>query len=110
MCTNADARAAVSASHPMSRPIHVADAGGVPRATIAALCGEGTPFMVSARAAAGVSLLRKDADLWPLMFGALHAARRAAARVHARDDVSLPGGRSATLSRATAGHSSAACD
>ena len=110
MCTNADARAAVSASHPMSRPVYAADAAGVPRATIAALCGEGTPFMVSARAAEGVSLLQNDADLWPLIFGAPPAARRAAARVHARDDVSLPGGRSATLSRATAGHSSAACD
>lgn len=55
----------------MSRIARVADGAGVLGASFAALCCAGTPLIVSALAAVGLSFLRKDAILWPLMFGSL---------------------------------------
>ena len=43
------------------------DGAGVLGATFAALCCAGTPFIVSALAAVGLSFLRNDAILLPLM-------------------------------------------
>ena len=40
-------------------------------AIVAALCCAGTPLIVSALAALGLSTLRKDAILWPVMLASL---------------------------------------
>lgn len=40
-------------------------------AIVAALCCAGTPLIVSALAALGLSFLRKDAILWPVMLASL---------------------------------------
>ena len=45
----------------------ITDGAGVLGATFAALCCAGTPFIVSALAAVGLSFLRSDAILLPLM-------------------------------------------
>ena len=52
----------------------IADSAGVFGAILAALCCAGTPIIVSALAAAGLSVLRKDAILWPLMLVSLAVA------------------------------------
>lgn len=52
----------------MKRAERWTDSGGVVGAVFAALCCAGTPFIVSALAAVGLTSLRKDAILWPLMF------------------------------------------
>jgi mercuric ion transport protein len=44
-----------------------ADSAGVIGAVLAALCCAGTPIIVGALAATGLSFLRKDALLWPVM-------------------------------------------
>jgi mercuric ion transport protein len=49
------------------RELKVADGAGVAGAILAALCCAGTPIIVSALAATGLSVIRKDAILWPLM-------------------------------------------
>jgi hypothetical protein len=51
-----------------------ADTAGVTGAIIAALCCAGTPFIVSAFGVLGLSALRKDAILWPVMLGSLALA------------------------------------
>jgi len=43
-------------------------------AIVAALCCAGTPIILSALAAVGLSFLRKDAILWPLMLASLLVA------------------------------------
>lgn len=48
-----------------------ADAAGVLAASFAALCCAGTPFIVGGLGALGLSFLRRDAILWPLMIAAL---------------------------------------
>ena len=58
----------------MSRAVHAADGAGVLGAVFAALCCAGTPLIVSALAAVGLSFLRNDALLWPLMFASLAIA------------------------------------
>lgn len=58
----------------MSRAARLADGAGVLGASFAALCCAGTPLIVSALAAAGLSFLRKDAILLPLMFASLGVA------------------------------------
>lgn len=58
----------------MMRTSRFADGAGVLGASFAALCCAGTPFIVSALAALGLSFLRKDAILWPLMFASLAVA------------------------------------
>ena len=55
--------------------VQVADGAGVLGAILAALCCAGTPIIVSALAAAGLSFLRRDAILWPLMLGSLAVAQ-----------------------------------
>ena len=50
------------------------DGAGVLGATFAALCCAGTPFIVSALAAVGLSFLRTDAILLPLMMVSLAVA------------------------------------
>jgi mercuric ion transport protein len=52
----------------------IADAAGATGAIIAALCCAGTPIIVSALAATGLTFLRRDAILWPLMLGSLAVA------------------------------------
>ena len=58
----------------MSRAARLADGAGVLGASFAALCCAGTPLIVSALAAVGLSFLRNDAILWPLMFASLVVA------------------------------------
>ena len=52
----------------------LADVSGVIGAIVAALCCAGTPIIVSALAAVGLSALRRDAVLWPIMLLSLIAA------------------------------------
>jgi mercuric ion transport protein len=58
----------------VNRVASLADGAGVFGAGFAALCCAGTPLIVSALAAVGLSFLRNDAILWPLMFGSLAVA------------------------------------
>ncbi len=51
----------------VSRREQIADAGGVLGAIFAALCCAGVPLIVSVLATLGLSFLRKDAILFPLM-------------------------------------------
>ena len=51
----------------MSRFVRWADSAGVLGAVFAALCCAGTPVIVGALAAVGLSALRNDRILWPLM-------------------------------------------
>ena len=57
-----------------TRAVHAADGAGVLGAVFAALCCAGTPIIVSALAGLGLSFLRNDAILWPLMFASLAVA------------------------------------
>ena len=57
-----------------ARALRLADGGGALGAVFAALCCAGTPFIVSALAALGLSALRSDAILWPLMLVSLAVA------------------------------------
>lgn len=52
----------------------LADAAGVIGAIVAALCCAGTPLIVSGLAAAGLSSLRRDSILWPVMLVSLAVA------------------------------------
>lgn len=52
----------------------LADGTGVLGAVFAALCCAGTPLIVGALSAVGLSALRRDAILWPLMFASLAVA------------------------------------
>lgn len=54
-----------------TRTTGFADSAGVIGASFAALCCAGTPLIVSALTALGLSVLRRDAVLWPLMFASL---------------------------------------
>lgn len=58
----------------MNRVARLADGAGVLGAAFAALCCAGTPLIVSGLAAVGLSFLRNDAILLPLMFASLAAA------------------------------------
>lgn len=51
-----------------------ADVSGAFGAIIAALCCAGTPLIVTALAAVGLSALRRDAILWPIMLFSLLVA------------------------------------
>jgi mercuric ion transport protein len=65
----------VSDSAPSAeKSARLADFGGTLGAVFAALCCAGTPFIVSGLAAVGLSFLRRDAVLWPLMIASLIAA------------------------------------
>ena len=59
-------------------PVHgratVADAAGAFGAIVAALCCAGTPLILGALAAAGLSSLRRDSILWPVMLISLAVA------------------------------------
>lgn len=57
-----------------SERVQVADSAGVVGAIFAALCCAGTPIIASALAATGLSFLRRDAILWPLMLASLAVA------------------------------------
>ena len=52
----------------------IADSAGAAGAIIAALCCAGTPLIVGALAAMGLTFLRSDAILWPLMLISLGVA------------------------------------
>jgi len=58
----------------VSRAIRWADSAGVLGAVFAALCCAGAPVIVSVLAAVGLSALRRDAILWPLMAVSLGVA------------------------------------
>lgn len=68
----------VVAVHPdsstASKGVQAADSAGVIGAIFAALCCAGTPIIVSGLAAVGLSSLRRDAILWPLMLVSLVVA------------------------------------
>jgi mercuric ion transport protein len=55
-------------------PVQLTDAAGVFGAIVAALCCAGTPLIVAALAATGLSALRRDAILWPIMLVSLAVA------------------------------------
>ena len=52
----------------------LADGAGVVGAVFAAFCCAGTTFIVSGLGLLGLSFLRRDAILWPLMIGSLALA------------------------------------
>src|SRR5690349_6891983 len=52
----------------------VADIAGVAAASFAALCCAGIPFVVGGLAVLGLSFLRRDGILWPLMILSLIVA------------------------------------
>ena len=52
----------------------IADSAGAAGAIIAALCCAGTPLIVGALATMGLTFLRSDAILWPLMLISLGVA------------------------------------
>lgn len=56
------------------RALRLIDSGGVLGAVFAALCCAGTPFIISGLAALGLSALKSDAILWPLMLASLVVA------------------------------------
>jgi len=62
------------ATQPSTLPAQLTDAAGVFGAVVAALCCAGTPLIVAALAATGLSALRKDAILWPIMLVSLAVA------------------------------------
>ena len=53
----------------------IADVAGVLGAAAAALCCAGTPFIVAGLTALGLSFLRRDAILWPIMIASLGVAQ-----------------------------------
>lgn len=58
----------------LKRSLSIADSAGVFGAIFAALCCAGAPIILSVLAAVGLSFLRKDAILLPLMFVSLAVA------------------------------------
>ena len=62
------------ATLPATAPAQLTDAAGALGAIFAALCCAGTPLIVAAVAATGLSGLRKDAILWPIMLVSLAVA------------------------------------
>ena len=58
----------------MPSKVQLTDAAGTLGAIVAALCCAGTPLIVAALAATGLSALRKDAILWPVMLVSLAVA------------------------------------
>ena len=51
----------------MSKAFRISDSAGVFGAIFAALCCAGVPLVVTVLSAVGLSFVRKDAILWPLM-------------------------------------------
>ena len=62
------------AMQPPTARAQLTDAAGALGAIVAALCCAGTPLIVAALAATGLSALRKDAILWPIMLVSLAVA------------------------------------
>ena len=62
------------ATQPATAPVQLTDVAGALGAIVAALCCAGTPLIVAALAATGLSALRKDAILWPVMLVSLAVA------------------------------------
>ena len=58
----------------MKKSLPIAEGEGVFAAVFAALCCAGFPFILTGLAALGLSGIRKDAILWPLMIVALIVA------------------------------------
>lgn len=59
---------------PATARAQLTDSAGTVGAIVAALCCAGTPLIVAALAATGLSGLRKDAILWPVMLVSLAVA------------------------------------
>ena len=64
----------MTATRPSTASLQLVDAAGAFGAIVAALCCAGTPLIVAALAATGLSALRKDAILWPVMLLSLAVA------------------------------------
>ena len=64
----------MTATRPSTASLQLVDAAGAFGAIVAALCCAGTPLIVAALAATGLSALRKDAILWPVMLVSLAVA------------------------------------
>jgi mercuric ion transport protein len=62
------------ATQPPTKRVQLTDAAGAVGAIVAALCCAGTPLIVAALAATGLTALRKDAILWPIMLVSLAVA------------------------------------
>ena len=62
------------ATQPPTARAQLTDAAGALGAIVAAFCCAGTPMIVAALAATGLSALRKDAILWPIMLASLAVA------------------------------------
>ena len=67
-------RIAMTAAQSSTARAQLTDVAGAVGAIVAALCCAGTPIIVAALAAAGLSALRKDAILWPIMLVSLVVA------------------------------------
>lgn len=63
-----------AAAPPAHGRVRLADLAGTFGAIVAALCCAGTPLIVGALAVAGLSSLRRDAILWPVMLVSLAVA------------------------------------
>ncbi len=61
-------------ARPVAWTSRIADGAGAVGAVLAALCWAGTPFIVAGLSAVGLSFLRRDAILWPLMLASLVVA------------------------------------
>ena len=61
-------------THMSTARAQLADVAGAFGAIVSALCCAGTPFIVAALAAMGLTALRKDAILWPIMLISLAVA------------------------------------
>lgn len=62
------------ATNPGRRGVAIIDSAGPLGAIFAALCCAGTPIIVGALAAVGLSFVRRDAILWPVMLASLAVA------------------------------------
>jgi mercuric ion transport protein len=72
--TASHATRATRATQPPAARAQLTDAAGASGAIVAALCCAGTPLILAALAATGLSAWRKDAILWPIMLVSLAVA------------------------------------
>jgi mercuric ion transport protein len=75
---------------PARRTVRWADGAGALGAVFAALCCMGLPIIVGVLGAVGLSWLRQDAILWPLMFVSLGVALWGLARDRSRHGTAGP--------------------
>ena len=73
-----------------SRAVGWADSAGAIGAAFAALCCMGAPIILGSLSAVGLSWLRRDAILWPLMFLSIGVALWGLARDRQRHNSAVP--------------------